>query len=96
MRVAVTLSNPQAIGGTFEEVVQDSGPITGAVTFTATPLPGQAPPTSLITQPTLFIDTLATRGPVSYPNAPPMQPAGMTNDGVDGGTYGEDVNPLDY
>ena len=56
MRVAVTLSNPQAIGGTFTEIVQDSGPITGAVTFTATPLPGQEPPTSLITQPTLFID----------------------------------------
>ena len=56
VRVAVTLSNPQAIGGTFTEVVQDSGPITGAVTFTATPLPGQEPPTSLITQPTLFID----------------------------------------
>ena len=96
VRVAVTLSNPQAIGGTFTEVVQDSGPITGAVTFTATPLPGQEPSTSLITQPTLFIDTLATRGPVSYPNGPPMQPAGMTNDGVDGGTYGEDVDPLDY
>ena len=90
VRVAVTLSNPQAIGGTFTEVVQDSGPITGAVTFTATPLPGQEPPTSLINQPTLFIDftLLAT--------APPMQPAGMTNDGVDGGTYGEDVDPLDY
>ncbi len=56
VRVAVTLSNPQAIGGTFEEVVQDSGPITGAVTFTATPLPEQEPPTSLINQPTLFID----------------------------------------
>ena len=56
VRVAVTLSNPQAIGGTFTEIVQDSGPITGAVTFTATPLPGQEPPTSLITQPTLFID----------------------------------------
>ena len=78
---------------------RDDGAVTpsaGAVTFTATPLPGQEPPTSLINQPTLFIDTLATRGPVSYPNAPPMQPAGMTNDGVDGGTYGEDVNPLDY
>ena len=59
VRVAVTLSNPQAIGGTFTEVVQDSGPITGAVTFTATPLPGQEPPTSLINQPTLFIDELS-------------------------------------
>ena len=62
VRVAVTLSNPQAIGGTFTEIVQDSGPITGAVTFTATPLPGQEPPTSLITQPTLFIDDMG-RGP---------------------------------
>ena len=56
VRVAVTLSTPQSIGGTFEEVVQDSGPMTGAVTFAATPLPGQEPPTSVITQPTLFID----------------------------------------
>ncbi|PQM61013.1 MAG: hypothetical protein CL523_02545 [Actinomycetales bacterium] len=59
VRVAVTLSNPQAIGGTFTEIVQDSGPITGAVTFTATPLPGQEPPTSLMNQPTLFIDELS-------------------------------------
>ena len=68
VRVAVTLSNPQAIGGTFTEIVQDSGPITGAVTFTATPLPGQEPPTSLITQPTLFIDfdicRAGARGPI--------------------------------
>ena len=94
VRVAVTLSDPR-VGMS----ARDDGAVTpsaGAVTFTATPLPGQEPPTSLINQPTLFIDTLATRGPVSYPNAPPMQPAGMTNDGVDGGTYGEDVNPLDY
>ena len=60
VRVAVTLSTPQSIGGTFEEVVQDSGPMTGAVTFTATPLPGQEPPTSVINQPTLFIDYLVT------------------------------------
>ena len=94
VQVAVTLSDPR-VGMS----ARDDGAVTpsaGAVTFTATPLPGQEPPTSVITQPTLFIDTLATRGPVSYPNAPPMQPAGMTNDGVDGGTYGEDVNPLDY
>ena len=94
VRVAVTLSDPR-VGMS----ARDDGAVTpsaGAVTFTATPLPGQEPPTSVITQPTLFIDTLATRGPVSYPNAPPMQPAGMTNDGVDGGTYSEDVNPLDY
>ena len=56
VRVAVTLSTPQSIGGTFAEVVQDSRPMTGAVTFTATPLPGQEPPTSVINQPTLFID----------------------------------------
>ncbi len=62
VRVAVTLSTPQSIGGTFEEVVQDSGPITGAVTFTATPLPRQEPPTSLITQPTLFIDMDTLKG----------------------------------
>ena len=94
VRVAVTLSDPR-VGMS----ARDDGAVTpsaGAVTFTATPLPGQEPPTSVVTQPTLFIDTLATRGPVSYPNAPPMQPAGMTNDGVDGGTYGEDVKPLDY
>ena len=94
VRVAVTLSDPR-VGMS----ARDDGAVTpsaGAVTFTATPLPGQEPPISVIKQPTLFIDTLATRGPVSYPDAPPMQPAGMTNDGVDGGTYGEDVNPLDY
>ena len=44
VRVAVTLGDPQV--GTSER----------AVTFTATPLPGQEPPTSVITQPTLFID----------------------------------------
>ena len=93
VRVAVTLSDPR-VGMS----ARDDGAVTpsaGAVTFTATPLPGQEPPTSIINQPTLFIDTLATRGPVSSPNMP-MQPAGITNDGVDGGTYGEDVDPLDY
>ena len=44
VRVAVTLSDPR-VG-------------MGEVTFTATPLPGQAPPTSVITQPTLFIDDI--------------------------------------
>ena len=43
VRVAVTLSDPQV--GTSER----------AATFTATPLPGQEPPTSCINQPTLFI-----------------------------------------
>ena len=74
VRVAVTLSNPQAIGGTFTEIVQDSGPMTGAVTFTATPLPGQEPPTSVINQPTLFID--ARRGLVPSGSA---VPAGLLN-----------------
>ena len=44
VRVAVTLSDPR-VG-------------MGEVTFTATPLPGQEPPISVITQPTLFIDDL--------------------------------------
>ena len=44
VRVAVTLSDPRV--GMSER----------AATFTATPLPEQEPPTSLITQPTLFID----------------------------------------
>ena len=54
VRVAVTLSDPR-VGMS----ARDDGAVTptaGAVTFTATPLPGQEPPTSLITQPTLFID----------------------------------------
>ena len=54
VRVAVTLSDPR-VGMS----ARDDGAVTptaGAVTFTATPLPGQEPPTSIITQPTLFID----------------------------------------
>ena len=54
VRVAVTLSDPR-VGMS----ARDDGAVTpsaGAVTFTATPLPGQEPPTSLINQPTLFID----------------------------------------
>ena len=54
VRVAVTLSDPR-VGMS----ARDDGAVTpsaGAVTFTATPLPGQEPPTSLITKPTLFID----------------------------------------
>ena len=56
VQVAVTLSNPR-VGMS----ARDDGAVTpsaGAVTFTATPLPGQEPPTSVITQPTLFIDVL--------------------------------------
>ena len=55
VRVAVMLSDPR-VGMS----ARDDGAVTpsaGAVTFTATPLPGQEPPTSLITQPTLFIDS---------------------------------------
>ena len=55
VRVAVTLSDPR-VGMS----ARNDGAVTpsaGAVTFTATPLPGQEPPTSLITQPTLFIDS---------------------------------------
>ena len=54
VRVAVTLSDPR-VGMS----ARDDGAVTpsaGAVTFTATPLPGQEPPTIVITQPTLFID----------------------------------------
>ena len=56
VRVAVTLSDPR-VGMS----ARDDGAVTpsaGAVTFTATPLPGQEPPTSLINQPTLFIDAI--------------------------------------
>jgi hypothetical protein len=56
VRVAVTLSDPR-VGMS----ARDDGAVTpsaGAVTFTATPLPGQEPPTSVITQPTLFIDDM--------------------------------------
>ena len=42
--IAVTLDDPHV------------GISQRAVTFTATPLPGQEPPTSFINQPTLFID----------------------------------------
>ena len=54
VRVALMLSDPR-VGMS----ARDDGAVTpsaGAVTFTATPLPGQEPPTSLINQPTLFID----------------------------------------
>ncbi len=54
VRVAVTLSDPR-VGMS----ARDDGAVTpsaGAVTFTATPLPGQEPPTSVINEPTLFMD----------------------------------------
>ena len=56
VQVAVTLSDPR-VGMS----ARDDGAVTpsaGAVTFTATPLPGQEPPTSVINQPTLFIDDI--------------------------------------
>ena len=63
VRVAVTLSDPR-VGMS----ARDDGAVTpsaGAVTFTATPLPGQEPPTSVINQPTLFIDFTHLRPTVS-------------------------------
>ena len=54
VRVAITLSDPR-VGMS----ARDDGAVTpsaDAVTFTATLLPGQEPPASLINQPTLFID----------------------------------------
>ena len=63
VRVAVTLSDPR-VGMS----ARDDGAVTpsaGAVTFTATPLPEQEPPTSLINQPTLFIDFTYLRPTVS-------------------------------
>ncbi|PQM58264.1 MAG: hypothetical protein CL523_06680 [Actinomycetales bacterium] len=63
VRVAVTLSDPR-VGMS----ARDDGAVTpsaGAVTFTATPLPGQEPPTSLITQPTLFTDSMPWHGTLS-------------------------------
>ena len=61
VQVAVTLSDPR-VGMS----ARDDGAVTpsaGAVTFTATPLPGQEPPTSLINQPTLFIDDICVAFP---------------------------------
>ena len=57
-RVAVTLSDPR-IGMS----ARNDGAVTpnaGAITFTATPLPGQAPPTGTINQPTVFLDGAPT------------------------------------
>ena len=66
VQVAVTLSDPR-VGMS----ARDDGAVTpsaGAVTFTATPLPGQEPPTSVITQPTLFIDQcLVCQPPPGWP-----------------------------
>ena len=56
--VAVTLSEPR-VGMS----ARNDGAVTpnaGAITFTATPLPGQAPPTGTINQPTVFLDGAPT------------------------------------
>ena len=74
VRVAVTLSDPR-VGMS----ARDDGAVTpsaGAVTFTATPLPGQEPPTSLITQPTLFIDDF-----IPNPLSPPSCWTGAAGNG---------------
>ena len=54
VRVAVSLSDPR-----LGMSARDDGAVTpsaGAVTFTAIPLPGQEPPTSVINEATLFMD----------------------------------------
>ncbi len=56
--VAVTLSEPR-VGMS----ARNDGAVTpnaGAITFTATPLPGQVPPTGTINRPTIFLDTVPT------------------------------------
>ena len=94
VRVAVTLSDPR-VGMS----ARDDGAVTpsaGTVTFTATPLPGQEPPTSLINQPTLFIDFTSLRPTVSSRiRFQPSRP-GLTDYGVDGDTYGGDEPAPDY
>ena len=56
--VAVTLSDPRVgMSARTDGVVT---PNAGAITFTATPLPGQVPPTGTINQPTVFLDGAPT------------------------------------
>ena len=58
VRVAVTLSEPR-VGMS----ARNDGAVTpnaGAITFTATPLPGQVPPTGSISQPVVFLDGAPT------------------------------------
>ncbi len=57
--VAVTLSEPR-VGMS----ARNDGAVTpnaGAITFTATPLLGQVPPTGTVNQPTVFLDTVPTQ-----------------------------------
>ena len=58
VEVAVTLSDPRVgMGARSDGAVT---PNAGAITFTATPLPGQVPPTGTINQPTVFLDGAPT------------------------------------
>ena len=87
VRVAVTLSDPR-VGMS----ARDDGAVTpsaGAVTFTATPLPGQEPPTSIITQPTLFIDDALGLFWAPPPGPPPDCGPGPGNSSNDGDCTGE-------
>ena len=56
--VAVTLSEPRV--GMSARTDGAVTPNAGAITFTATPLPGQVPPTGTINQPTIFLDAMPT------------------------------------
>ena len=57
--VVVTLSEPRV--GMSARSDGSVTPNAGAITFTATPLPGQVPPTGTINQPTVFLDTFPTQ-----------------------------------
>lgn len=56
--VVVTLSDPRV--GMSARSDGAVTPNAGAITFTATPLPGQVPPTGTINQPTVFLDGALT------------------------------------
>ena len=52
----VTLSNPRiGVSARSDGAVT---PNAGAITFAATPLPGQVPPTGTINKPTVFLDAV--------------------------------------
>ena len=52
----VTLSNPRIGMSTRSDGAVT--PIAGPITFAATPLPGQVPPTGTINKPTVFLDAV--------------------------------------
>ena len=52
----VTLSNPRIGMSTRSDGAVT--PIAGTITFAATPLPGQVPPTGTINKPTVFLDAV--------------------------------------